>query len=70
MKKCQNCQHWLPRENREMAKHGFAMCAHQPRYVYYPPQHGCGKFAQAEQKTIEMRAAFLEKQEKKHEHRN
>ena len=58
---CQNCQHWLPKESGQMAKHGFAICANKPRYVYWPPQHTCGKFAKADQKVVNARAVWLTK---------
>lgn len=45
--------------NPEMARQGFARCAHGERWKFWPPGHVCERFKPAEAKAIEMRDKVL-----------
>lgn len=56
---CRTCQHWQMKANPEMARQGFARCAHGERWKFWPPGHVCERFKPAEAKAIEMRDKVL-----------
>lgn len=58
---CLNCANWQMRGYPEMAVQGFARCAIQEKWRFFPDRHVCKKFEQAEQKAIDRRVKVLEK---------
>jgi len=55
MTTCQSCQNWKPRESGAMARQGFAICGHQPRWTYFSPHHSCGKHEPAPAEIVAKR---------------
>lgn len=56
---CQSCTHWRLKDARDMAKHGFGLCAKQSRARYFPAQNICPSFAAAAEDIVKDRAAYL-----------
>ena len=59
MTTCLQCSHWQMRGSPEMAVLGFARCAIQEKWRFWPPQHVCKQFEQAEPKAVERRQVVL-----------
>lgn len=58
---CLNCANWQMRGYPEMAVQGFARCAIQEKWRFFPPVYLCKKFEQADQKAIDRRVKVMEK---------
>lgn len=60
--KCMACRHWhLSKTPPAMARFGFAVCAHQPVWVYHPTGWACQKAIKASSDVIAKREAWLTK---------
>jgi hypothetical protein len=59
MTTCMTCQEWSGKGEPAMAKLGFGLCTHEPRWVYRPPQWSCKRHRPAERQAIERRQAWL-----------
>lgn len=55
------CANWLPREHKEMARQGFARCAHGPTWAYHPTLDHCARHKPAEQAVQDARIKWDEK---------
>lgn len=63
---CATCKHWMPGKTDEaMRKHWLALCRHEPRYVFLPPQSTCDLHEAAAPKAIAAREAWLHPKERR-----
>jgi len=58
---CLSCENWMPKQNPEMARHKFALCANDAVWKFYPPLQTCAKHKPAEPDIVEKRIAWNKK---------
>jgi hypothetical protein len=58
---CLNCANWQMRGNPEMAVQGFARCAIQEKWRFFPARQVCKKFEQADPRAVAQRTKVLER---------
>lgn len=59
--KCIDCSKWSPKDAREMAKFGYGLCAHQPKWHFISAESSCERIVAAPAPTVAARKRYLEK---------
>lgn len=59
---CATCTHWRLKDARDMARHGFGLCAREKNTArYFGASHSCNSHAPATQEVVQSRRDYLEK---------
>jgi len=58
--KCIDCSKWSPKDAREMAKFGYGLCAHQPKWHFISSESTCERIVLAPASTVAARVRYLE----------
>lgn len=66
MASCLTCVHWQPKQSGPIARHGYAICAHMPKWTFFAPSETCERHKSAAPEVIEARLKWEAKRNETH----